>query len=377
MKKMILIIILCISAFSPKAEADDFSITIDGQKDAFYEGLTGQADGLVFMPARCYLRDILAPADEGDEDISAVIWMAWDDEYLYYYGEVLDDVVTAANSERYLNDCVEIKYDPDPTSGEGTGTSNCRLTALGEEDAENPAGVDNLNGSKHLEDEAGVDYEPYDTDYARRSMDGGYAFEFRVPLDYINEPEDGRFMVRGEGEIFGMAVNIGDNDSGTRDHMLQWSAGHTDGVHSNALYCGSVTFLPDHKLRLEAVSPRDETVKNDSAAVWYENPNPSGIDVQGRQAESFRILSNYPNPFNPGTVITYEIRKTEIASLEVYHATGRLIRLLAVDRMHAPGFYEMSWDGRDDAGHPANNGIYLCRFRTPDQVRSIKMMLVK
>ena len=187
--------VLFMLAFYYCAKAQEFSITIDAEKDAFYETLTGQSDGLVYLPARSYLNESSFSRPENDDDVSAIVWFSYDEDYLYCYMEAKDDFVTASNSQRYLNDCIEIKFDPDPNAGNGVQTSNLRLTALGIENAENPDGVDNLNGSGHLETPAGDDYVVIEEDYARRLIDGGYALEFRVPFEYINEPEEDRYMV--------------------------------------------------------------------------------------------------------------------------------------------------------------------------------------
>lgn len=58
-------------------------------------------------------------------------------------------------------------------------------------DAENPSGVDNINGSNNLRDVANVPYGPAEDDYARRLTDDGYVLEFRTPRACINTP-DGR-----------------------------------------------------------------------------------------------------------------------------------------------------------------------------------------
>ncbi len=374
MKKILFLTVILLAIFLTRTDAQEFSITIDALKDAFYEGLTGPADGLVYLPARCYLRDIgSAPID--DMDLSATVWMAYDEDYLYFYEEVTDDNVRVSNSSTWNNDCIEIKFDPNPSAGTGAQTSNCRLTALDSAEAELEAGVDNLNKSGHLEDVAGVDYIPTPEDYARRLTDDGYVLEFRVPLSYINEPGDNRFMVTGEGVKFGMAININDNDSGTRDHMLQWSAGHTDAAHSQAIHHGSVTYLPGHKLGLEAVSPRDPQVVNDSADVWYTTA-PVGI-TESYPVETFEMLSNYPNPFNPNTSIKYPIKQAGRVSLEIYSVTGELIRSLIQDQSHVAGSHEITWDGRNDSGQAVNSGIYFCRLITPLQVLSLKMTLIK
>jgi PKD repeat protein len=93
--------------------------------------------------------------------------------------------------------------------------------------------------------------------------------ECRIPLAYINKPSEGRYLSTGIGEQFGFVINQIDNDSGNRDHQLQWSAGHTDETWNHPQYHGTVTFLSYHKLKFEAVNAVIDTVINDSAGVWY------------------------------------------------------------------------------------------------------------
>jgi len=373
MKKILLFLVMRTLAFSFITEAQ---ITIDAERDAWYDQLTGPDNGKVFLPSRCYLRDI-GNSPDNDDDLSAVVWFSYDYDYLYVYIEVKDDIVAVNNASRWLNDNIELKFDPDPSAGVGTGTSNMRLTALGEDDAEEPTGVDNLNGSGHLEDADGIDWEPTEDDYARKSTDDGYILEFRIPFEFINEPEDDRFMVMvEEGNVFGMAINLGDNDTGDRNHMLQWSAGHTDEAHSYGMYHGAVTFLADDKLNLEEISPRDTTIVNDSADAWYLDPNPVMGEVESILMESVS-LSNYPNPFNLETKIRYQMKRTETLTLAVYSVTGKLIRHLSTNQLHQPGSYEILWDGRNDSGKEVSNGTYFYKLTTPTLVVFNKMLLLK
>jgi hypothetical protein len=373
MKKTLLLLAIAALVFSLTAKAQ---IEIDAQRDAWYDQLTGPENGKVFLPSRCYLRDIGSSPDN-DEDLSAVVWFSHDYDYMYVYVEVKDDIVSVSNTSTWLNDNIELKFDPDPNAGEGTGTSNSRLTALGEGDAEEPTGVDNLNGSGHLENAEGEDYVPAEDDYARRLTEDGYALEFRVPFEYINEPEDNRFMVEiEEGAVFGMAINLGDNDTGDRNHMLQWSAGHTDEAHSYGKYHGTVTILADDRIKLEAVSPRDPLIENDSADAWYNDPNPV-MKVAEYISMEQAGMSNYPNPFNSETKIMYRIDRAETATIAIFSMTGRLIRNLSLNQLHQPGLYEILWNGRNDCGHEVSSGTYFYKLITPTRVEINKMMFLK
>lgn len=368
MKKSLLLSILIAVACSQLSVAQDFNIQIDAEKDAWYENLTGPENGLVFMPARCYLRDI-GDGPDGDDDLSAKVWMSWNDEYLYTYAEVKDDAVLATSGSRWLNDCIELKFDPDPTFFAEDATANMRLTALGE-----GAAIDNINGSSKLIDAGGTPYVVSEDDYARKLTADGYVLEFRVPRAYINTT-DGRSLEYNPDGVFGLAINIGDNDDVTRDNMLQWSAGHSDAAHSNPYLLGSATFLDNHVLGLEAVSPIDESIVNDSAAVWYTDPT-TGIEQKAFN-ESFELLTNYPNPFNPRTKIQFQLNQSELVTLTIHNARGELIQTLISDQYHSAGSYEILWNGMDQHGIPVSSGVYVYQLSTPASTLSEKMLLLK
>lgn len=85
---------------------------------------------------------------------------------------------------------------------------------------------------------------------------------------------------------------------------------------------------------------------------------------------------NYPNPFNPMTVIPFQISRQGKVSLVVYNTLGQVVRSL-VDETLTPGFYEFSWDGRDDSGDQVSSGVYLYRLEMdgkPLQIRKMVLM---
>jgi len=363
-------LLFCAVSFSVVSFAQNFSITIDAEKDSIYKTLTEPSNGVVYIPSRAYLRDVGTPP-ENDADLSAIVWFAYDETYLYCYAEVKDDIVRATNAARFENDCLELKFDPNPRAGAGTATSNSRITAKGTDDAEDPNGVDNLNGSGNLENENGTDYVVQPDDYARKLTDDGYVVEFRVPFLYINEKEDNRFMIeRDVDSTFGLAINIGDNDDASRSSMIQWSAGFTDQAHSNAMYLGSATFLADHKIKLTAVSPRADTIKNDSAEVWYTNI-PTGVKREPLVSKSFELFANYPNPFNPATTIKFSIPSESHVSLTVYIILGREVAQLISEKLSA-GIHTITWDASGFA-----SGVYFYRLNAGQYTAAKKLTLLK
>lgn len=87
-------------------------------------------------------------------------------------------------------------------------------------------------------------------------------------------------------------------------------------------------------------------------------------------------LSNYPNPFNPETIIKYEIIIPGDVTLEVFNPKGQKIRTLIND-FRAADEYEVSWNGKDNAGNSCASGLYFYKLKTSSQTRVKKMILMK
>ena len=105
-------------------------------------------------------------------------------------------------------------------------------------------------------------------------------------------------------------------------------------------------------------------------------PAPTGFD----EAPEFvnRLEANYPNPFNPTTTIQYEIKNQGHVSLKIYNAAGQLVRTL-VNEVQTPqiGGFEVTWDGRSNAGQQVSSGVYFYRLVAKDFTQTKKMVLLK
>ena len=84
-----------------------------------------------------------------------------------------------------------------------------------------------------------------------------------------------------------------------------------------------------------------------------------------------------PNPFNPRTTVVYELASPGIVRLTVHDTKGRLVRRLVGPILQAAGRQEAVWDGRADDGTPMPSGVYFCRLGAGNQVRTMKMALLK
>ncbi|MCP4549836.1 MAG: T9SS type A sorting domain-containing protein [bacterium] len=93
-------------------------------------------------------------------------------------------------------------------------------------------------------------------------------------------------------------------------------------------------------------------------------------------AASLLALRNYPNPFNPGTTISFVLDADADVELAIFDLQGRLIRTLIAGRCRE-GVNEVVWRGVDDVGGRVASGIYLYRLATGDLVTSGRMVLLK
>ena len=89
------------------------------------------------------------------------------------------------------------------------------------------------------------------------------------------------------------------------------------------------------------------------------------------------LHANTPNPFNPSTVIRFEVPATGgRVTLEIFDLRGRLVRTL-VDGPQTPGLQQVVWDGADGNGRRAASGVYFYALTTAEGVLTRKMAVIK
>ncbi|MBN1883917.1 MAG: T9SS type A sorting domain-containing protein [Candidatus Krumholzibacteriota bacterium] len=82
----------------------------------------------------------------------------------------------------------------------------------------------------------------------------------------------------------------------------------------------------------------------------------------------------YPNPFNPSTVIEYELPKAAPVNISIYDTQGRLIKTLVNEHV-SPGSYSVTWNGKNASNNFVTSGVYYCRI-TVDGRETITRKLV-
>jgi hypothetical protein len=90
----------------------------------------------------------------------------------------------------------------------------------------------------------------------------------------------------------------------------------------------------------------------------------------------YELLPSAPNPFKRTTAIRYQTAKPGRVSLKVYNTLGQMVRKLE-DGEKPAGRHSAVWDGRDQAGKSAANGVYLYRLEAGEFGQTRKMTLVR
>lgn len=86
-----------------------------------------------------------------------------------------------------------------------------------------------------------------------------------------------------------------------------------------------------------------------------------------------QVRSNVPNPFSIMTLLEVGLPADADVAIEVFDVGGR--RVWARNLRGAAGWQQVTFDGRDDAGHPLPSGVYFTRVRAGSDVVTRKMVL--
>ncbi len=95
------------------------------------------------------------------------------------------------------------------------------------------------------------------------------------------------------------------------------------------------------------------------------------VSMPGAKLTLFR---NYPNPFNPSTIIEYYLPAECRVTVELYDISGKLIARL-VNREQDRGLHETEWHGADAQGNPVASGVYFCKLKAGKETISRKIVL--
>lgn len=91
---------------------------------------------------------------------------------------------------------------------------------------------------------------------------------------------------------------------------------------------------------------------------------------------TYELYQNFPNPFNPTTIIAYTLPEQSHILLTIYDMLGRKVVQL-VDETQEAGAKSLRWNGQNASGKTMASGMYFYRLETKGFVATKRMLLIK
>ena len=94
------------------------------------------------------------------------------------------------------------------------------------------------------------------------------------------------------------------------------------------------------------------------------------------KSNDFKLLPNYPNPFNPTTYIPYSLKNDSMIDLSIHSINGSEVMTLEHGEV-AAGYHVVRWDGTNELGEQVPSGVYLYKLQINEFSLSRKMLFLK
>lgn len=141
--------------------------------------------------------------------------------------------------------------------------------------------------------------------------------------------------------------------------------------------------------------PLSVTMNDQAYVVWADGRSSGKTEILGLYAQklsnsvansdinnspqlsSISLKQNHPNPFNPSTTISFNLKSNSSAvELKVYNLKGQVVKTLHKGSMSA-GDHSLVWNGMDDSGNLVSSGVYFYRLSDGSSTQQRKMVLMK
>jgi len=215
-----------------------------------------------------------------------------------------------------------------------------------------------------------------------------------IPIEMTGvSPDSGIFSIQFEisyDPIIISADSVIFNSSSPVISEWQKQFNLSEGKISCAL-AGSDSVLTDIIVANLIITISESAIDGDSSVLHFDNlyvnegtPMASAEDgmvkvlsigvieqLNNSNPKFFSLEQNFPNPFNPSTIIEYSLPKTGDVSLIIYNLLGEEVAGL-VNEVQQAGFHLVTWNATK-----MSSGIYFYRLQSDDFVQTRKMLLLK
>lgn len=141
---------------------------------------------------------------------------------------------------------------------------------------------------------------------------------------------------------------------------------------NNNIYQGALPDLSSgfYQLKIFAsdISQNTLSVLMEPAFLYQKTTEIRSIDYPNTE---YILFNNYPNPFNPTTIISYNLPDISFVNIKVYDFLGREV-LVLVSEEQKPGIHKINLDGSK-----LSSGIYFVTFKSNKYYKTIKTILLR
>jgi len=125
-----------------------------------------------------------------------------------------------------------------------------------------------------------------------------------------------------------------------------------------------------YSLQIKNMKSINNIAMNDTT-ITFKTSGVSSVEQLSVQPKSFVLMQNFPNPFNPVTMINYQLTVTSNIKIIVSDVLGREIAELVNQKQDA-GNYSIQFDAKDLSG-----GMYFYQLQSGNFIETKKMIFAK
>lgn len=124
------------------------------------------------------------------------------------------------------------------------------------------------------------------------------------------------------------------------------------------------------------ISPPGQGAENSFTTICPDSIKTSGtVSVEGEISGtplSFKLNQNFPNPFNPSTTISFQLKEPSVVNLTVYNVLGKEIAVLINSESKSSGSHNVVF-----YADQLPSGVYICKLKAGNNIAVNKMSLLK
>jgi hypothetical protein len=121
-----------------------------------------------------------------------------------------------------------------------------------------------------------------------------------------------------------------------------------------------------------AYDQENESEASNTETVFWDGTDSGNLLIPTINA----LYQNSPNPFNPDTKISFDLKDDQLVSLVIYNMKGQKVRQLVCNQL-STGRHSLVWNGKDDNNKLVSSGIYFYKIKAEEFQKTKKMLLMK